>query len=113
MTMPISTQHMHAQHNLLDWQEALFHCKERVLLVGVDQFAGSWSSFAVPMGGGRGEREVDQVVIVVDPDVLDRLQIQIVNVGFPPPKATPSIERHRQILPPQGKGCERTFQGQE
>ena len=102
--MPISTQHMHAQHNLLDWQEALFHCKERVLLVGVDQFAGSWSSFAVPMGGGRGEREIDQVVIVVDPDVLDRFQLHLLGVGIVGPHLLSLMQRSNRHLPMSGGG---------
>ena len=61
-------------------REALFLGEERMSLVGVDR-VHLLDGMALLVFGGVGDGQVDQVIVVVDPDVLDGLQFHLLGRG--------------------------------
>ncbi len=60
---------MHAQLELSHRQEAFLFRQQGVLLIGMDDFTRTTNRFAL-LERSRDQGQVDQVVIVIDPDVL-------------------------------------------
>ncbi len=77
----IRSQEVHAQLDLTHGQEAVFHGEERMFLVGMDHLACLRRRFAVLSLGGRGDGQVHQVVIVVDPHVQDGFLLHLAGPG--------------------------------
>src|SRR6266566_197766 len=69
---PICSQDVHAQLDLAHWQKSRAPGEERMLLVGVDDFTRPQSLAMRPLDGG-GERQINQIVIRMDPHVQDGL----------------------------------------
>jgi len=64
-----SPQHMHAHSQLTHRHEPLLHCQERMSLVGVDHLTRAQRRRAMLRLRRRGQGQIYQVMIVVDPDV--------------------------------------------
>src|SRR5579884_910419 len=83
---------MHAQFDLSHRQKAFLSGQEGVLLIGMDDFTRHPDRFAL-LERSRGQRQVDQIVIMVDPDVLHRLQLYLSGVGV----VGPHLLAHMQL----------------
>ncbi len=80
--LAVGSSHMHAYGDLAHRQEALLDGQEGVLLVGMHDLAGGGRGRAVLTLDGRGgDRQVDQVVVAVDPDVQHWLLFHRVRLG--------------------------------
>src|SRR5216117_3614951 len=62
-----SFHHMHPYTELGDRYKALFHGKERMLLVGMHHLAGLLGGLAMLSRNRRRNGHIDKIVIVVDP----------------------------------------------
>ncbi len=96
--LPIGFQHMHAQRNLSDRQEALFLRQEGVLLIGVDDLDGLVRVFTMRVGFGNRQGEVYQVVVMVDPHVQDRLEFHAVRLGIVRPHLVAYVQGAYRLL---------------
>jgi len=79
---PIRAQHMHSQFELTHWHKALLFGKEGVFLVGVDDFVGSGCYRAMGRVQLRRQREIDEIVIGVNPDVQDGFVFHLARLGI-------------------------------
>ena len=77
----ISTQHMHANTDLPNRQEPFFQGVEGVFFVGVDGLTTSDSCFAMLCRSRSGQRQIDEIVVMVDLDMQHRLQFHLLRPG--------------------------------
>src|SRR5579885_3781496 len=73
---------MHPQLDLTDRQEAFLLGQERMLLIGVDDLAGPGRRLAMRRWLARGQGQIHQVVIVVDPHMQDGLEFHVLGLGI-------------------------------
>ena len=93
---------MHPYLDLPYWQETIFSCEERMLLIGMDDLvcARCWTSMS--SWYDRGERQIDQVVVGVNPDMQDRLELHFVCLGIVSPGLVPCLHLADRLLPVVG-----------
>ncbi len=95
---PIGPQHMHAQRDPPHRQEALLLRQEGMLFVGVDRLTRLGGGFAMPSGCGRGQGQVHQVIVMVDPDVQDGLLFHLVRLRVVGPHLLAHLQRDDRLL---------------
>src|SRR5579885_817027 len=77
----IGPQHMHAQRDLPDRQKAFLLGQEGVLLVSMDHFI-ALEQFVMLCWNVGGQREIDQVMVGMNPDMQDRFLLHFVRLGI-------------------------------
>src|SRR5713101_7618364 len=100
---PIGAQHMHAQRDLSNRQEALLLRQEGMLFVGVDRLTRPGGGFAMPSRCGRGQGQVHQVIVMVDPHVQDRFLFHLVRLRVVGPYLLAHAQRADGLL--AFRGC--------
>src|SRR5216683_8026122 len=100
---PIGAQHMHAQRDLSNRQEALLLRQEGMLFVGVDRLTRPGGGFAMPSRCGRGQGQVHQVIVMVDPHVQDRFLFHLVRLRVVGPYLLAYAQRADGLL--AFRGC--------
>jgi hypothetical protein len=76
----IGSHHMHAHRDLLDRQEAVLSRQEGVLVVGLHHLTLRVGSAAMVRLCCRGDGQVHQVVVGMDPDMHDGLHLHLVRL---------------------------------
>jgi len=94
----IRPQETHAQLDLPDWQEPLLQRQERMLLVGMHHLTRLRCRLAMLSLHCRGNRQVNQVVIVVDPHMHDGLQLYLVRLGVVGQHSLTDLQRADGLL---------------
>src|SRR6266566_3953121 len=79
---PIGSQNVHPQLDLAYRQEAMFHGEEWVFLISMHHLARLCRSFAMLTLCRRRNRQVHQVVVMVDPYVQDGLRLHLARLGI-------------------------------
>ena len=90
---------MHAQLDLTHCQEALFSRQEGMLLIGVDHFARVGELATVWQVRAAAEREIDQVIILVDPHMQYGFQFHLVRRGVVGPHLFAHLHGADGLLP--------------
>src|SRR5258708_8309241 len=89
----IGMQDMHPDHDLCYWQEPVFQCKERMLLVGMHHFTALSGRLAMLRGHSRGQCQVHQVIVTMHPHMLDGLQFHLMCLGIVCPDLVTLMQR--------------------
>ncbi len=96
---------MHTQLDLPNRHEAFLDRQERMLLVGMDDFTARLLRLVMLRDGGDGE--IDQIVVVVDPHVQDRLHLHLLGVGVVRPHLISRMQLSQWLVlrPPAPPEC--------
>ncbi len=98
--LPIRLHDVQAQGDLPNRQEAFLHRQEGVLFVGVNDFRNGLGRLALLDGVGEGE--INQVVVVADPDMQDRLEFHLLGRGIVGPDLLTGLEGADGLLSGSG-----------
>src|SRR5437763_5865036 len=90
---PIRPQDMHPKLDLTDRHKPFLLGEEWVFLVGMDYFARLGGDLAMLSWRSRRQGQIDQVVIMVEPDMLDRFQFHLVHLRIVGPHLLSHFER--------------------